>query len=159
MLILCLARLSKRGHQLRLSRLICFALIFNCLAVFAAEGGKLTWLTDLNQGIALAQKESKPLMIDFMADWCAPCKEMDHSTFNNAAVIASAKSFIAVRIDIDKQHEVAVKYNALARAYGGIGVPNMLFMKSDGKKLKHVVGYQGPEQLLSNMHYVLKLSK
>jgi len=140
-------------------RIIYFVLIFNCLAVLAAGDGKITWITDLNQGIAVAQKESKPLMIDFMADWCAPCKEMDRSTFNNAAVIASAKSFITVQINIDKQHEVAAKYNALARAYGGIGVPNMLFMTADGKKLKHVVGYQGPEQLLSVMNYVLKLSK
>jgi thiol:disulfide interchange protein len=150
---------SKKGHDLRLSRLICFALIFNCLAFLAAEDGKIAWITDLNQGIAAAQKESKPLMVDFMADWCTPCKEMDHSTFNNAALIAGAKSFITVRIDIDKQHEVAVKYNALALAYGGIGIPNILFMTPDGKKLKRVVGYQGPEQLLSIMNYVLKSSK
>ena len=144
---------------MRLSRLIWFALIFNCLTALAVGNGKIAWITDLNQGIAAAQKDSKTLMIDFMADWCEPCKEMERATFNNAAVIARSKSFITVRIDIDKQRDVAAKYNALARAYGGIGVPNMLFMTADGKKLKHVVGYQGPEQLLSIMNSVLKSSK
>jgi thiol:disulfide interchange protein len=144
---------------LRLSRLIGLALIFNCLAAFAPAAAGIPWVTDLNAGLAAAQKENKPLMIDFMADWCAPCKEMERSTFSNAAVVAKAKSFIPVRVDIEKQRQVAAKYNALARAYGGVGIPNMLFMTANEKKLKHVVGYQGPEQLLSIMNSLLKSPK
>jgi thioredoxin:protein disulfide reductase len=139
--------------------LIRFASIALFLIAQASAAEKILWTSDLNAALAAAKKENKLLMIDFMADWCAPCKEMERSTFSNAAVVLKARSFMPVRIDIEKQREVAAKYNALARAYGGIGIPNMLFMASDGKKLRHVVGFQGPEQLLTLMDSVLKSAK
>jgi thiol:disulfide interchange protein len=117
---------------------------------------KIVWFFDLDSAIAAAKKENKPLMIDFMADWCAPCKEMERSTFSNSTVILKAKAFIPVRIDIDKRRQVAEKYNALARAYGGVGIPNMLFLSSNGIKIKHIVGFHTARQLLPIMDSVLK---
>ena len=83
-------------------------------------------------------------MIDFMAVWCPPCKAMEDSTFSDRAVVERASAFVPVRIDIDKQREVASKCGALARKYGGIGIPNILFLSVEGKRLKHIVGYYGP---------------
>jgi thiol:disulfide interchange protein len=143
----------------RLIRIICLAQIFSFVAALAAGAEKISWISDLDQGIAAAQKENKPIMIDFMAAWCAPCKEMEDSTFSNASVILKARSFIPVRIDIDKQPQIAAKYNALARAYGGIGVPNMLFMTGGGKEIKHIVGYYDSKQLIAIMNSVLKSLK
>lgn len=140
-------------------RIIALALILSCLGLQSAAAEKIPWLYNVSAGLAAAKNENKPLMIDFMAEWCGPCKEMERSTFSKAAVIQKTKSFIAVRIDIDKQRQVAAKYNALARAYGGVGVPNILFLKKDGTKIKHVVGYQGPEELLAIMDSVLKSSR
>jgi thiol:disulfide interchange protein len=141
---------------LRFSRMIGFSISFLWLTALVAGADKISWTSDMNSALAAAKKENKPLMIDFMADWCEPCKEMEQSTFNNASVILKAKSFISVRIDIDKQREVAEKYKALPRAYGGIGVPNMLFLTTNGVKIKHIVGYQGPKQLVAVMDAVLK---
>jgi thiol:disulfide interchange protein len=121
-----------------------------------AGAGKIPWISDLNAGLALARKENKPVMIDFVADWCAPCKEMDRFTFGDGIVIRKAQVFIPVRIDIDKQHVVAAKHNALARAYGGSGIPNILFLSGDGTKLKQLIGYQTTNQLISAMNLVLK---
>ena len=64
-----------------------------------------------------------------------------------------------MRIDIDEQREVASKYGALARKYGGIGIPNILFMSADGTKLKHIVGYYGPKQLVAAMDSALAVRK
>jgi thiol:disulfide interchange protein len=142
--------------MLRIRSILGLALLFAGMATPSSSADKIAWIYNMDAGLAAATRENKPVMIDFMADWCAPCKEMERTTFSNAAVILKANSFIPVRIDIEKQRQVAAKYNALARAYGGMGIPNMLFLKSDGKKIKHVIGYYGPEQLLSLMNSVLK---
>jgi thiol:disulfide interchange protein len=140
-------------------KIIGFILILAFLVLPAYGEDRISWFYNLDAGLAAAKKENKPLMIDFMADWCAPCKEMERSTFSNSAVILKAKSFIPVRIDIDKQRQVAGKYKALARAYGGVGIPNMLFLSSNGTKVKHIVGIYTPQQLLPVMDSVLKSSR
>jgi len=121
----------------------------------AKRGAEIKWTYKLKEGLAKAKREGKPVMIDFTAVWCPPCKAMEDSTFSDASVIAKAESFVPVRIDIDKQREVAAKYGALARKYGGIGIPNILFMTAGEKKLKHIVGYYGPRQLVAAMDSAL----
>jgi thioredoxin:protein disulfide reductase len=119
----------------------------------------IKWTYNLAEARAKANKERKPLMIHFTAVWCGPCQEMKKKAFSDARIIKRSGAFIPVRIDIDEQHEVAAKYNALARKYGGIGVPNILFLASNGAKLKHIVGYQSPEQLLAAMDAVLAIER
>jgi len=119
----------------------------------------IKWTYNIDEGLAKAKRHGKPVMVDFMAVWCPGCKAMDDSTFVSPAVIRRAGAFIPVRIDIDTQREVAAKYNALARKYGGIGIPNILFMTADGKKLKHIVGYYGPQQIIAAMDSALAAPK
>jgi thiol:disulfide interchange protein len=140
-------------------KLLGFTLILAFLAIPTFGENRILWFNDLDAGLAAAKRENKPLMIDFMADWCAPCKEMERSTFSNSAVILKAKTFIPVRIDIEKQRQVAEKYKALARAYGGVGIPNILFLSSNGTKIQHIVGFYTPQQLLPVMDSVLKSFK
>jgi thiol:disulfide interchange protein len=139
-------------------RLSILVLLFCYPALPGFGGDKIAWMNDLDQAFAAARKENKPLMIDFMAGWCEPCKEMEATTFRKPAVILKAGSFIPVRIDIDKQPQVASKYKALARAYGGVGIPNMLFMTSDGRKIKHIIGFCTAVELLAAMNSALKSS-
>lgn len=120
-------------------------------------GPKIQWLHDPNAALALAQEEDKPLMIDFMAEWCPPCWRMEDSTFSHPDVIRKASSFVPLRIDVDKQGKIANKYNGNARKYGGVGIPNVLFMTGDEVKLKHVIGYRGPEEFLAVMDSVLTI--
>ena len=115
----------------------------------------IAWTYDVDAGLAQAKKDGKPVMIDFMAEWCPPCRAMEDSTFGDSAVVEKASKFVPVRIDIDKQREVAAKYGALARKYGGIGIPNILFLSSGGEKIKHIVGYYGPKQLVAAMDSAL----
>jgi thiol:disulfide interchange protein DsbD len=123
------------------------------------HGAAIKWTYNLDEGLVKAKKQGKPVMIDFMALWCQPCKAMEDSTFSNRGVIRKAGDFVPVRIDIDKHRDVAAKYNGLARKYGGVGIPNVLFLASDGKKLKHIVGYYGPEQLVAAMDSALAVPR
>ncbi len=119
---------------------------------------EIHWLGDVDGGLAKARKSGKPVMIDFMATWCPPCRAMEDSTFCDPSVVAKAASFVTVRIDIDKQRDVAAKYGALARKYGGIGIPNILFLDGDERRLKHIVGYYGPNELVAAMDSALALA-
>jgi len=118
----------------------------------------IAWLTDMDEALALAGAQHKPLMVDFMATWCPPCNMMEDSTFTDPRVIEKAEAFITVRIDVDKQGDVANHYKANASKYGGVGIPNILFMDAHGHSLRHPVGYQGPEVFLAMMDSVLTLA-
>jgi len=116
---------------------------------------KIAWIYNLDSALTLADQSNKPLMIDFMAVWCPPCKAMEESTFCDPAVITKSQAFVTVRIDVDQQPDVANKYNGNARKYGGKGIPNLLFLSAKEDTLQHIVGYYSPADLLAVMDSVL----
>jgi thiol:disulfide interchange protein len=119
----------------------------------------IAWHQDLKAAFKQAVKLDKPLMIEFMAEWCPSCKMMEDSTFVAPGVIEKTDRFIPVRIDVDKQKDVADHYKSSAMKYGGIGIPNILFMTPDGARLKHRIGYMDAVVLTAVMDSVLAETK
>ena len=120
---------------------------------------EIHWLTDLAEAMTQSEKQDKPLMIDFTAEWCPPCQKMEKTTFNQPNVIRKTNSFITLRIDVDKQGAIADKYNCNAGKYGGIGIPNILFMDYNENRIKHIIGYQDQDNLIAVMDSVLTMAK
>jgi thiol:disulfide interchange protein len=138
----------------------CFLILFLTSAIYALTPGPavksgIDWNRNLKAAFELAARQDKPLMVEFMAEWCPSCKMMEDSTFVDPGVIEKAGRFIPVRIDVDKQKDVARQYKASARKYGGIGIPNILFMTRDGVRLKHSIGYMDAATLTAVMDSVL----
>lgn len=102
---------------------------------------QIRWQKDLDKALQKAEKEKKPVLIEFMAKWCSVCQAMEDSTFSDREVIEKVKRFIPVRIDVDKKRALAEKYQANAKKYGGVGIPNFLFLDSEGKILLHRIGF------------------
>ena len=140
-----------------------FILILFSLVIISNCGDKvrvdshsaIQWVSNLDSALTIASNSNKILMIDFMAEWCPPCQKMDKETFINVNIIKKSNEFIPVRIDIEKQQDVANEYNGNARKYGGIGIPNILFMDKEKKVIHQIVGFHDVEKLTEVMDSIL----
>jgi thiol:disulfide interchange protein len=143
--------------RIALSVVLCLA--FSLGAGAQSYESRIAWHTDIKEAFKVARKQQKPVMVEFMAEWCPSCRMMEDSTFIRPAVIESAERFVPVRIDVDKQKAVTEEYKSSARKYGGIGIPNILFMTRDGRKLKHRIGYMDKDAFIAVMDSVLAEAK
>jgi thioredoxin-related protein len=94
----------------------------------------------LDEALVRAKSERKPIVLDFSAEWCAPCKRMEKTTFTDAKVTELLQRCILVRIDVDQ-------YEELAQRLGVIGLPDLRFVTPDGKVVLQLRGYQFPDDL------------
>lgn len=90
----------------------------------------------------------RPAMLDFYADWCASCKEMERNTFANAQVAAAMGAFTLLRVDVTANSE---EDQALLQRYGLVGPPGILFFDAQGGERAdlRVIGYLPPEKFLA----------
>jgi thiol:disulfide interchange protein len=148
-------KISIPGRAAAVLLILVFASAINAQSPGPAVKSGIDWKRNLKAAFELAAKQDKPLMVEFMAEWCPSCKMMEDSTFVDPGVIEKAARFVPVRIDVDGQKDVADRYNSSARKYGGIGIPNILFMTRDGVRLKHRIGYMDAATLTAVMDSVL----
>ena len=101
----------------------------------------IRWLPTVEEASSEARKTDRPIMLDFWADWCAPCRVMEANVYSDASVREAASRFVAVRIDFDKKP-------ALARKYDVIGLPTIVFTDSRGTELFRHAGAIGAKPLV-----------
>ncbi len=118
-----------------------------------AEGEGLKWVTSHEAGLAAAKAEGKPVMIDFYADWCAACKELDKFTYVDPQVAQEAERFVNVKIDGTVEDDAI---QALYKTYGVQGLPTVVFLDSTGKLLPEprVTGFVAAPAFLELMKNV-----
>ncbi|NIS38300.1 thioredoxin fold domain-containing protein, partial [Candidatus Saccharibacteria bacterium] len=123
-------------------------------SAFAAN--QIDWQSYSQKTIQTAKANNKPVMIDFYADWCIPCKELDQFTFSDSRVIELSKNFTMIKADLTKSQSPEVK--ALQKKYEIKGVPTLVFLNRKGKEIEEtrVVNYIKADQFLSIMKNVLK---
>lgn len=92
----------------------------------------------------------KPVMLDFYADWCVSCKEMEHNTFSDAKVQARLKDAVLLQADVTANKD---EHKELLKRFGLFGPPGIIFFDAQGNPVKHaqVVGYQPPEKFLASL--------
>jgi thiol:disulfide interchange protein DsbD len=121
-------------------------------SLFAApDVPAVAWQTDEAAAVERARAEGKPLIVDFTADWCAACKELEHITYVDPRVVAAAAGFVTVKIDSTRADDPNVK-ELLAR-YDVKGLPTVVFVLPDGTTMDDltVTGFVGADDFLARM--------
>jgi thiol:disulfide interchange protein DsbD len=97
-------------------------------------------VADLDQAVAVAHREGRSVLVDFTADWCTSCKEMERWTFSDPAVQAALSNTILLRANVTQNDS---DDQALLRRFGIFGPPTIAFYGSDGQERAayRVVGY------------------
>ena len=98
----------------------------------------------------IAQAKGKTVMLDFYADWCVSCKEMERLTFSDAGVQSKLKNAVLLQADVTA-NDAADK--ALLQRFQIFGPPATLFFAADGKEQAdfRVTGYQDAPQFLQSL--------
>jgi len=114
------------------------------------------WIHSLEEGLAQAAQEKKPILIDFYADWCPPCLELEHSTFSNPQVQQKAKDIIMIKVDCTLECEQA------QLRYSVVGMPTILFLDHQGNRMGELTVMGGsvkPQKIISLMDQALEKNR
>ena len=103
----------------------------------------------LDKALAQAKQENKPLVLDFHAEWCIPCKQMESDVFPDPEVAARLKKVVFVRIDTDKESELSEKL-------GVVGLPDIRFVSNDGKIVQKNIGFLNAESFAKKLDELIK---
>jgi len=134
----------------RVMRLACASLLLIAGAAFAVPrtgGTKVSWTQ--YDAAAVAGADGKPVLIDFYADWCLPCKELDQKTFSDPAVAGELSRFVRIKANLTDAGDPAVQ--KLTKEYGIIGVPTVVFLDSSGHEMnaQRLVGFEPKDAFLA----------
>ena len=112
---------------------------------------------DLNREIEMASQQEKIIMLDFYADWCVVCKEMESYTFSDEKVSTLMKEFILLQADVTKNDE---QDRELLKEFELYGPPAILFFGVDGlERISHrVVGFVKANEFTHHLNEVKGLA-
>ncbi|HMA76883.1 MAG TPA: protein-disulfide reductase DsbD [Candidatus Krumholzibacteriaceae bacterium] len=116
-------------------------------AIFEADReSKIEWIEYTSAELEKAKRSGKPIMIDFSADWCIPCHELDDKTFSDPLVENLAEKMVTIRVDLTKSDPRSEK---IKKEFKIKGVPTILFFNSEGEQITglRVTGFIEPEEL------------
>ena len=114
-------------------------------AYAGAHFKRIKSVADLDAAIAAANAAGKTLMLDFYADWCVSCKEMEKYTFSEPSVQAALANTVLLQADVTANDSAD---QALMQRFGILGPPSILFFGRDGaeKPDYRVVGFKPADE-------------
>jgi len=131
---------------------LCVAGVYLTAGAFTAPASVAgpEWVYDEAEGLAQARREGRPAMIDFYADWCAACVELERDTYSDPKVRERLRAFVSVKVDFTEESEAT---RALQKKYRLVGLPTVLFFDGQGNELPHkrLTGFAPAGQFLAHI--------
>jgi thioredoxin 1 len=109
------------------------------------------WITNYDEGIALAQIEGSPVVIEFYADWCSRCRDFEHEIWREPAVIELVNDeFIAIKLDVDVNSTLRNRYHVSS-------LPTVVVLTSSGVEMDRI-GYATSSEFLEFLTQMINQS-
>ena len=117
-----------------------------------ASASPLPWtrVSSLDELETRLNAPGRPVMLDFYADWCVSCKEMESFTFSEPKVRAQLDQMLLLQVDVTANNEAD---KALLKRFSLFGPPGIIFFDAQGREIKglRVIGYQNAERFLKTL--------
>jgi thiol:disulfide interchange protein DsbD len=123
--------------------------VFGLSGLLVAETeSPIVWTPYSEVALTEATAAGRPVLIDFQAQWCMPCREMEKTTFRDPEVVRATRGFTNLLADMTAQDDAAEK---LMERYTVPGVPTYVLLGADGKEKKRFVGFVPVEEMLDGL--------
>lgn len=113
----------------------------------------IEWEPYSEEVLVQAQEQKKPVIIDFFADWCIPCKELEEITFGSEKVQIYSDRFMFVKADLTQEDKWSEE---IKKKFDVKGVPTVVFLKPDGSEdlTQRLIGFEGPDEFVQRIKRV-----
>ncbi len=108
--------------------------------------GAVAWHTDLDGALAMARAKDEPVLLDFRANWCVACVELEKKTWPKPDVQKILRGVIPVRMDMTDN---SPHNRALQKRYGVIGLPTVILLSPGGQEMGRFVAFKTPAEVIS----------
>ena len=110
---------------------------------------------ELDAQLSKAQEDKKLVLLDFYADWCISCKEMEINTFANSQVSQELKQFVLLQADVTAN---SPENQALLKRFGLFGPPGILIFSQNSQEQKdqRIIGYMPPQRFVERLQKLLQ---
>ena len=137
--------------RLGMNGLLLLGLLMQALPAVASERPELDkpahvpWRQDLSweQAVAVAGGADRPILLDFWAPWCGPCKLLDGFVFNEPAVIAELADVLTLKVDIDRPENDAIR-----ERFNVSVLPTLVWCEPSGQEVDRFTGSVSAEEFL-----------